>query len=106
MPPASLSTFAVMNPGPTTAKNSRIRVFQRLRNLMGTVHKHGSSTTRQNKCRGEFWIGEIGISRDFKDRNDCLSIRVGRFRCHRIRAIREKVKTSEFLAQEDDHING
>ncbi len=37
MPPASLSTFAVMIPGPTTAKNSRIRIFQRFRNLIGTV---------------------------------------------------------------------
>src|SRR6059036_1657933 len=27
MPPASLSTFAVINPSPTTAKKSRIRVF-------------------------------------------------------------------------------
>src|SRR6266478_2643656 len=32
MPPASLSTFAVMKPGPTTAKSSRIRTFQFLRN--------------------------------------------------------------------------
>jgi hypothetical protein len=29
-----------MKPGPTTAKNSRIRVFQRLRNFMGTNHRH------------------------------------------------------------------
>src|SRR5579862_2853130 len=40
MPPASLSTLAVINPGPTTAKNSRIRVFQLLRNLMGTFRRH------------------------------------------------------------------
>src|SRR5215469_7510666 len=40
MPPASLSTFAVMNPGPTTARNSRIRVFQSLRNLMRTFRSH------------------------------------------------------------------
>src|SRR5947207_14663777 len=39
MPLASLSTFAVMKPGPTTAKNSRKRVFQRLSNFMGR-HKH------------------------------------------------------------------
>src|SRR5437879_13006004 len=87
MQPASLSTFAVMNPGPTTAKNSRIRVFQRLRNLMGAVQKHGSSTTRQNKCREEFWIGEIWISRHFKDRevaglfqlNDSSVLECGQF---------------------------
>jgi hypothetical protein len=33
----------VIKPGPTTAKNSRIRVCQRLRNFMGTNHRHGSS---------------------------------------------------------------
>src|SRR5947209_11774813 len=55
MPPASLSTFAVMNPGPTTAKNSRIRLFQRLRKLMRAVHEHKgwnlrqTQTTQQNK---------------------------------------------------------
>ena len=31
MPPASLSTFAVMIPGPTTARNSRVRPFQRFK---------------------------------------------------------------------------
>src|ERR1035441_1207946 len=36
MPLASLSTFAVMKPGPTTAKKSRIRNFQLLRNFMRT----------------------------------------------------------------------
>src|SRR5215472_17068607 len=41
MPPASLSTFAVMNPGPTTAKNSTIRVFQRLQNFfMRILRRH------------------------------------------------------------------
>jgi hypothetical protein len=34
MPLASLSTFAVMKPGPTTAKNSSIRIFQLLSNLI------------------------------------------------------------------------
>src|SRR6266481_1764504 len=38
MPPASLSTFAVINPGPTTAKMSRIRVFQLLSHLIGHAH--------------------------------------------------------------------
>lgn len=57
MPPASLSTFAVMKPGPTTARNSRIRVFQRLKNLMGTFHRHGSNQRpdRINADR-QFWI--------------------------------------------------
>jgi hypothetical protein len=33
--------LAVMKPGPTTAKNSRIRAFQLLKNFMGTVQGHG-----------------------------------------------------------------
>src|SRR5579864_5792626 len=54
MPPASLSTLAVMKPGPTTAKNSRMRVFQRLRNLMRAFRRHrdgtvARATTEQNK---------------------------------------------------------
>src|ERR1700689_2966636 len=40
MPPASLSTLAVMIPGPTTARNSRVRPFQRFRSLMRAFHKH------------------------------------------------------------------
>src|SRR4029077_11068893 len=44
MPPASLSTFAVMNPGPTTAKKSRIRIFQRLKKFMCTFHGHKDET--------------------------------------------------------------
>src|ERR1700678_1303964 len=40
MPPASLSTFAVIIPGPTTAKNSRVRPFQRLPNFMRTFRRH------------------------------------------------------------------
>src|SRR5689334_12689507 len=39
MPLASLSTLAVMNPGPTTAKNSKNRIFQRFRNLMVGTQK-------------------------------------------------------------------
>src|SRR3954451_1942707 len=55
MSPASLSTFAVINPGPTTAKKSRIRVFQRLMKLIGTFRRHRDETnqmqsTSQNKC--------------------------------------------------------
>src|SRR3954469_16529517 len=37
MPLASLSTLAVMKPGPTTAKNKSIRVLQRRKNLMGRM---------------------------------------------------------------------
>src|SRR5882762_11995265 len=44
MPPASLSTFAVMNPGPTTARNNRIRVFQLLKNFMRAFHRHMDGT--------------------------------------------------------------
>src|SRR4051812_43524365 len=53
MPPASLSTFAVMNPGPTTAKNSRIRIFQRLRNLMRPFRRHrdGAACSYQRRHR-------------------------------------------------------
>src|SRR5208282_5126835 len=40
MPPASLSTLAVIIPGPTTARNSRVRPFQRFRSLMRAFHKH------------------------------------------------------------------
>src|SRR5882672_9574394 len=34
MPPASLSTFAVMKPGPTTASNSAIRLRHSLNNVI------------------------------------------------------------------------
>src|SRR5262245_61350227 len=77
MPPASLSTFAVMKPGPTTAKNSRIRFFQRLRNLIRAVHgrlemndqnKWGLAyLTRLNdakedcSCRVSFEVGEESL---------------------------------------------
>src|SRR5213075_288655 len=40
MPPASLSTFAVMKPGPTTAKTSAMRTRQLL-----------SADIRQSRCR-------------------------------------------------------
>src|SRR5256885_8451078 len=40
MPPASLSTFAVIKPGPTTARINRIRVFERFRNFMGNLRRH------------------------------------------------------------------
>src|ERR1700722_2996479 len=77
MPPASLSTFAVMNPGPTTAKNSRIRIFQLFRNFMRTFHGHmdgaNSRDKRRNRinvrsefgqrksteCRYRSWVYEI-----------------------------------------------
>src|ERR1700719_1854382 len=55
MPPASLSTFAVMNPGPTTAKKSRIRIFQRLKKFMCTFHGHKDETqTRELEQRPIF----------------------------------------------------
>src|SRR6516225_259258 len=49
MPPASLSTFAVMNPGPTTAKISRIRVFQDFSQFIGHVHRGLHNSRPQNK---------------------------------------------------------
>src|SRR5215467_2338661 len=49
MPPASLSTFAVMNPGPTTAKISRIRVFQDFSQFIGHVHRGFHNSGSQNK---------------------------------------------------------
>src|SRR5215472_11575385 len=49
MPLASLSTFAVMNPGPTTAKISRIRIFQRLSHSIGHVHRGLHNSPSQNK---------------------------------------------------------
>src|ERR1700722_13286255 len=51
MPPASLSTFAVMNPGPTTARKSRIRVFERLKNVMGNLRAHMDGTDSGYKRR-------------------------------------------------------
>ena len=58
MPPASLSTFAVMKPGPTTAKKIRSRIFQRFRKVMRRTHI--AAVTDQHKCIQEIWIGEIG----------------------------------------------
>src|SRR5271154_5356425 len=61
MPPASLSTFAVMKPGPTTAKNTRSRTFQLLRNLMRTGHKRNQiSENSRTRINGDnaIWIGE------------------------------------------------
>src|ERR1700733_7379050 len=40
MPPASLSTLAVMIPGPTTARNSRVRPLQRFRSFMRVFQRH------------------------------------------------------------------
>src|SRR5664279_6530748 len=52
MPPASLSTLAVIKPGPTTAKNSRIRTFQLFRNFMRAGHGaiKLAKQNDQNKC--------------------------------------------------------
>src|SRR4029077_13401522 len=49
MPPASLSTFAVMNPGPTTAKKSRNRIFQRLEKFMRTFRRHKMKHNREHQ---------------------------------------------------------
>ena len=51
MPPASLSTFAVINPGPTTAKKSRIRIFQRLKKFMRTFRRHKNETQPRTATR-------------------------------------------------------
>src|ERR1700716_265640 len=51
MPPASLSTFAVINPGPTTAKKSRIRIFQCLKKFMRTFRRHKDETQPQTPTR-------------------------------------------------------
>lgn len=68
---------------------------------MGAVQKHGSSTTRQNKCREEFWIGEIWISRDFKDRKITYP-----FELYASNAVQfeKRETTSEFLAKQADDI--
>src|SRR5271154_3175108 len=53
MPLASLSTLAVMKPGPTTAKNSTNRAFQLFRNFMGTVRRHRALRLRRcNRING------------------------------------------------------
>src|ERR1700730_77899 len=51
MPPASLLTFAVINPGPTTAKKSRIRIFQRLKKFMRTFRRHKDETQPRTATR-------------------------------------------------------
>src|SRR5580698_7545619 len=53
MPLASLSTLAVIKPGPTTAKNSMNRAFQLFRNFMGTVRRHRALRLRRcNRING------------------------------------------------------
>jgi hypothetical protein len=52
----------VINPGPTTARNSRIWVFQRLRNFMGTFHKHGRNQRPDRiNVDYQFWIPQINF---------------------------------------------
>src|ERR1700690_2369009 len=80
MPPASLSTFAVMNPGPTTAKNSRIWNFQRLRNFMRAVQ--GGS----NMPNSRFRINGDGSSEQAKLRCRKEKIRVCRGRYSKLGA--------------------
>src|SRR6478752_2214525 len=57
MPPASLSTFAVMNPGPTTAKKINSRIFQRFRKVMRRTQI--VAVTDQHKCRKQIWIDQF-----------------------------------------------
>src|SRR5208282_2585498 len=85
MPLASLSTFAVMKPGPTTAKNSRSRNFQDLRNFMRTGHRmvqiDENRTIRINAER-VFRVDESANARKF-----CRFARVGRLRSCRAGAL-------------------
>src|SRR5947209_842715 len=48
MPPASLSTFAVIKPGPMTASRSRVRVFQCLSHFIGRIHRELNHAGRIN----------------------------------------------------------
>src|SRR5438045_9599579 len=59
MPPASLSTFAVIIPGPTTARTRSARVFQRLRNFIGTFRTHKKLMRRiRINAEDKFWPDE------------------------------------------------
>src|ERR1700683_302594 len=57
MPPADLSTLAVMIPGPTTARNSRVRPLNRFRNLMRAFREHiAEEDERSTRCvAGKEW---------------------------------------------------
>src|SRR5579864_4791106 len=75
MPPASLSTFAVMNPGPTTAKNSRIRVFQLLKNLMRTFRRHRDGAVSGYQRRHRINAGsESGQTKSARSVNKSVGI--------------------------------
>src|ERR1022692_5194708 len=50
MPPASLSTLAVMIPGPTTARNSRVRPLQRFRSFMRAFRRHRDYDNPGQEC--------------------------------------------------------
>src|ERR1700704_6331383 len=54
MPPASLSTLAVMKPGPTTARTRAMRVRQLLKNVMATsaaMPQHGDHVVGRDDAR-------------------------------------------------------
>src|SRR5579859_4457123 len=73
MPPASLSTLAVMNPGPTTAKNSRIRVFQRLRNLMSTFRRHNLEQSNSQRRHRINVRRDSGQTKSACEEHSCIS---------------------------------
>jgi hypothetical protein len=57
-----------MKPGPTTAKNSRSRNFQVLRNFMRTGHRHdqiGQNRTIRINAECDLWIDESAKARNF-----------------------------------------
>src|SRR5215472_12811829 len=77
MPLASLSTLAVMKPGPTTAKNNRIRVFQRLRKFMLPDRGMTRTYSRRFRINGllGFREGEKLASREFDQKLGALQFR-------------------------------
>src|SRR5271157_5261907 len=69
MPLASLSTFAVMKPGPTTAKNSTIWIFQRLRNRMRAVHD-SKLPNRPFRINGGGFSEQVKSGREAKKKSE------------------------------------
>src|SRR5882724_11385298 len=67
MPPGSLSTFAVINPGPRTEKSTRIWIFQRRSHFMIAVCGHFRSRCRTVRINGESRFGyrESGFRKKF-----------------------------------------
>src|ERR1700722_15886759 len=78
MPPASLSTFAVIKPGPTTAKKSRIRIFQRLKYFMRRFHRHMGGTKARAKRRDRInGVRESGQRKSGGEREKVCGVVVG-----------------------------